>query len=1255
MKILAIRGQNIASLAEFEVDLQSDPLARAGLFALTGPTGSGKSTILDALCLALFDETPRLQGNSGVRPGRGDDDERLTVTDVRNLLRRGAAEGHAEVDFLGKDGQRYRARWEVWRARRRADGKLQPQTLSLTNLDTEAVLGDNKKTETKNEIAERLGLTFDQFRRSALLAQGDFAAFLRADEGARSDLLEAMTGTDIYTRISKQAYFRAKNERGTLAGLRGRVEAVEVLGDAERQDLVARAGAAAEALPALRQSAQQAQAWVTWHEEGAEREAGVAQATAALQGARERSTALADLRAEVEAAQQAAPLRGVVEAADARAHDREQAQAALGQLTEQVQQATASVDQAEQAATSQRAALQAAREARAQAEPVLREAARLDDRITESVSSAETARAQAATAAAQAKRSQTALTQLDQRREAQAVARGAAEAWLSEHDALGPLHDRWELWVEHLDTLVEVLPAVATAAQAHEGAAEATTRAAAAVAAARETFEQAATAASDADRAAQQAESAAAARPRAAIDTRIQALDARREALAELTKALDDLAQVDQDRAEVTQRLEDHAAADARARADQAAAHEAKVRLDGSAREAERRLRQLRARGNVEVYRPDLRSGEPCPLCGAEEHPWALAPVAADQELMEATARVAELKAQREAELKRVQAAQTRRRSAAEQRTLEAAKLERLATRRDALAARRDGLWAPARLERVEAQAQAIVLETTEAVNQQRDAEVAALMQVAALDKAAERARGAARAARAALEAARTQRDTHERAHRTAAETLAQRQRDHAALQERATVAAERLAPILGPRSGGLTALQADPVAFRARCASERETYARQRATFDAAAATLAELDGDRKGLVATASADADAAQQRHAEAEAAAKTLAQHRAARAVLFAGTPHAERATADIEARLKAAVVAAERAAEAAAQALSTAHTTLARVSGNHKQAESQLTQASTRAQQAAAARDAALAVVGLDLAAVRARLARGPDWLPQATTQLEAAAKALDQAATVLHERTTQRAHHAQRAPAPVSVDGADPAPLQPAETARAAAQRAQDALQRATERQAALRAQLSEDDKKRARTADLQSDIDAQQAVVDHWRILEDLIGSADGKKFRTFAQSLTLDALLLEANHHLERLSPRYRVERIPGHDLEIQLIDHHMADEVRGVHSLSGGESFLVSLALALGLSNLSAQDTPVETLFIDEGFGTLDRDTLGVALSTLDQLQSEGRQVGLISHVDGLAESIGARVMVEPQGNGRSRVRVLGPGDQ
>jgi exonuclease SbcC len=119
-----------------------------------------------------------------------------------------------------------------------------------------------------------------------------------------------------------------------------------------------------------------------------------------------------------------------------------------------------------------------------------------------------------------------------------------------------------------------------------------------------------------------------------------------------------------------------------------------------------------------------------------------------------------------------------------------------------------------------------------------------------------------------------------------------------------------------------------------------------------------------------------------------------------------------------------------------------------------------------------------------------------------------------------------------------------------------------------------------------------------------------------------------------------------------VPKHDLELQLVDHDLGDEIRSIRGLSGGEKFLVSLALALALASLSAEDCRIDSLFIDEGFGSLDAHSLDVAVSTLDTLQAEGRQIGVISHVPGLAERVGVEIRVEPVSSGRSRVRVVEP---
>lgn len=249
MKILAIRGKNLASLeGEFEVDFTAEPLRSAGIFAITGPTGSGKSTLLDALCLALFDDTPRNHRTSDGVNIIDVKDITISQTDCRNILRRGVSDGYAEVDFVSLGGEMFRSRWSVRRSREKVDGKLQGTAITLYNLKTN-IEQQGTKTELLKRVSELIGLNFDQFTRAVLLAQGDFSTFLKASKNEKADLLEKLTGTDIYSRISASIYEKSKSAEQNLVLLNERIKGIELLSDealaaitGEKQSITAEIG-----------------------------------------------------------------------------------------------------------------------------------------------------------------------------------------------------------------------------------------------------------------------------------------------------------------------------------------------------------------------------------------------------------------------------------------------------------------------------------------------------------------------------------------------------------------------------------------------------------------------------------------------------------------------------------------------------------------------------------------------------------------------------------------------------------------------------------------------------------------------------------------------------------------------------------------------------------------------------------------------------------------------------------------------------
>jgi exonuclease SbcC len=274
---------------------------------------------------------------------------------------------------------------------------------------------------------------------------------------------------------------------------------------------------------------------------------------------------------------------------------------------------------------------------------------------------------------------------------------------------------------------------------------------------------------------------------------------------------------------------------------------------------------------------------------------------------------------------------------------------------------------------------------------------------------------------------------------------------------------------------------------------------------------------------------------------------------------------------------------------------------------------------------------------LEVPALRALLLHDSAWLKRERETLKALADTVSQAEIIRKERQTQREGHEQQR-----------ANQDSAETVREARQKTLADLTVARSRATETELNLRQDDERRAKTRDLQERMVQQEGVARIWGQLSELIGSADGKKFRNYAQQFTLDVLLGYANRHLTDLSRRYRLERVKD-TLALMVVDQDMGDEVRSVHSLSGGESFLVSLALALGLASLSSNRVRVESLFIDEGFGSLDADTLRVAMDALDHLQAQGRKVGVISHVQEMTERIGIQIQVRRQPGGQSRIEV------
>ena len=266
-------------------------------------------------------------------------------------------------------------------------------------------------------------------------------------------------------------------------------------------------------------------------------------------------------------------------------------------------------------------------------------------------------------------------------------------------------------------------------------------------------------------------------------------------------------------------------------------------------------------------------------------------------------------------------------------------------------------------------------------------------------------------------------------------------------------------------------------------------------------------------------------------------------------------------------------------------------------------------------------------------------------LPAATREaLARQAAALDQQTLTLHTRQQDRAARLASLTAQ-STDDPDTATLQARQEAD------EHTRQQHQQTLAANQHRLAEHKRASERLAAQQQAIAKQAAETRRWQNLHELIGAADGKKYRNYAQSLTFASVIAQANRQLVQLSDRYLLTADPARPLELNIIDNYQGGETRSAKNLSGGESFIVSLALALGLAQMSGENMQIDTLFLDEGFGTLDEETLDSALETLAQLRTHGKHIGIISHVAALTERIATRIQITPQNGGNSTIS--GPG--
>jgi len=1244
MKILRIAGRNLASLGgEFELDFVQEPLASAGLFAICGPTGAGKSTLLDALCLALYDATPRLSraGSKGI--GLPDvRDETVTPQDTRNLLRRGTADGYAEVDFIGNDSKCYRARWSVRRARAKADGALQQVAMSLHSLPERQQIGGTNR-EVKAEIESRIGLNFEQFTRAVLLAQNEFSAFLRADDGDRGELLETLTGTAIYSTMSKRAFERAKLEQQTLNAISQRLADQAPLDAQSRLELERDGAQAHDALMILEQRKGELETQLRWHaaleearrgEEEALREAErLASIYQGMEG-REKRLILLD---EVQ------PARAMVEASARIASAMESIRSELDQVNSALTAALQSRQDAQAAMQSAEHAHDAALQAQMTALPDIGKAKALDAQLAMLL--AEDGHAEAAVARLSAEREDI-QTRLHAERKSQQEAeqvKQTAERWLSEHESVQPLALQWPRWDSLLNHAAVQLQTAENVAHELAAARDALRRASARKGEAEALLSHAARAHAEADMQRLTSQFESASHSRSALRQERQELESRREILEDgarvwaalhtakeqqshLQKENDQLRAAETEAAKTSLRLGNEAAV---AKAAYAQAEKALV------------FARMACSDSVENLRNALKHDVPCPVCGSTQHPYAENGGRLHSMLAEFETEAAACRARHDEAL----AAQVRNQTLIEESRRRAAQVEQQLRDLGQQVLGMKEEWAghlAAEIFNAQDAGNAGIALADE-IRTVRDR----LQQLSAAEADADQSARRLEAAQQALDAASALLTERRSQFDALSDEVRQIKSGVDLLASRSAESNARLTELLDELNGPLVSpgwqerWRRGPEAFRSDCEQRIAEWREQCRMRDENNALLSSLEASLLKLQETMSRN-DAERQRAVAAlEESRRNIGEKRTERSEIFGG-----KNTALVEDELSAAVTAAKTAMHEQTIRLQECAITAARLQETISQAKQRL--AVLEMEQAESDKRLAdwmtqfSAAHGetshtLDIDSLRELLTYSLEWMAGERSELHSAFTAMQTAKAIHQERMERRAAHEQER---IGKEDA------------AATRRLLDELMARFEevRTDVTRKKLAlaEDDSRRQKSAALLAELERQQSSVRLWGQLAELIGSADGKKFRNYAQQFTLDVLLGYANRHLQDLVRRYRLERVKD-TLALLVVDQDMGDEVRSIHSLSGGESFLVSLALALGLASLSSNRVRVESLFIDEGFGSLDADTLSIAMHALDSLQSQGRKVGVITHVQEMSERIGTKVMVHRVAGGKSLVRI------
>lgn len=1227
MKILSLEFENLNSLkGRWKLDFTQSPFAENGLFAITGPTGAGKTTILDAICLALFHRTPRLKS---IAKGNNE------------IMTRGTGECFAEIEFEVK-GKTYRSNFHQKRARNKHDGALQTPTCEFADADTNKVLETQLSKKIKL-VESTTGLDFSRFTKSILLSQGEFAAFLNANANDRAELLEELTGTEIYSLISERIYEHYKSSEEGLNQLKAKAEGVNLL-TAEQVEELSQNKSSLEI--ALKQLSQELKGWskhLAWWRELNKAKLSLASSESELKSAQaemEANKHQLEQLAKSEPAEKLRPLH----------KELHRVQREVASLKTQLDDANKQLETGNQEKIQTETALNAQTEATNQlrkeqtelvatiekVRPLDQQVALLDEKLTTQKQTQSLLKVEQETKQSLIQNVEKSLEELKQKEKTLAE-------YLSTHESSKSLDrylGQWQTNVAQIRTLEQQqtqqqqrVERLANEISTQEQQVKKLTldqQNSTQELSALTTAEQAAKALWEQS---QQLHS----------EEQLNGLKHVLEAWNRQTHALKDVQrrylmateQAQVKRIELERKTSENT--------ELTKQREVLVERYKEKEQSLERLQTLIAQeGELAKYRAMLEPGSECPLCGSTDH--------SVEQPQDVNALLQQQKQESEVLALVKKEGQDLRQ-----------KLDSLAPILNHLEGEIQNLTSDAEQAK---QSWALLVEkftqtgaSSSYANAELDNHTSLMEWVVTHDQIAEKDSVAQFVDRCEHELNHISQLQQQQMQTKADYQSAEKQRINMELSlkdafNKIEAISVRIVDLQKQR------LDAEEQAIQLKQTQSSQWQSLQQSITETGN-SAPELDCidqwlDEKNA---ASQEWQASYQQKAELEKAlivhqekhqslASSLAEQtnklaqlekdlmltsddltkvQQERQALFGDkqiqqqeqlmTAQLEEATKELE-TLKAAFNRCEL-------TLREWQTKQAAFSKELTGKQSDLTKTNESWTQALAASpfesetdfEQALLDEQLraDLVTLKQRL---DNAIVSSSAKLKAAMQSVDELLENVNATKWQQLEIEQ-----VEQQVSD----------------CQQQQQSTASQIGAINANLEMDKKNRENQQHLFNEIDEKQQAFDDISQLNSLIGSKNGDKFRKFAQGLTLENLVYLANKQLQRLHGRYELKRKAEDGLELQVLDTWQGDVVRDTKTLSGGESFLVSLALALALSDLVSHKTSIDSLFLDEGFGTLDSDTLDIALNALDNLNASGKMIGVISHVEALKERVPVQLKI------------------